>query len=205
MKLDAQKEPWSSSHSQALNCGSCWQVRVLQQYVSEQGTTSAALNYDFGLITLASAAPAGTTSMNIEVGGTGDSVSYDLTTAGYPADKPSQTMWQVGLWDPASGGGTSDSSQSDVHRGMCRACARILMRACIWSTGSYIMMEQGDARAQGDAKSVIQSGRTLTGELIHWLACLFQCFTSGISRQPIMASSCGQPHLGRWPHDKTFN
>ena len=74
-----------------------WQVRVLQQYVAQQGTTSTALNYDFGLITLASPAPSGTTSMNIAVGGTANSVVYDLATAGYPADKPSQTMWQVGL------------------------------------------------------------------------------------------------------------
>ena len=74
-----------------------WQVRVLQQYVAQQGTTSTALNYDFGLITLASPAPSGTTSMNIAVCGTGASVVYNLQTAGYPADKPSQTMWQVGL------------------------------------------------------------------------------------------------------------
>ena len=73
---------------------------MLQQYVAEQGTTSTALNFDFGLITLDSPAPEGTTAMNIAVAGTGNSVVYDLETAGYPADKPSQTMWQVGLWLP---------------------------------------------------------------------------------------------------------
>ena len=73
---------------------------MLQQYVAEQGVTSAALNYDFGLITLSSPAPNGTSSMNIAVG-MGESVSFDLQTAGYPADKPSQTMWQVRLREQA--------------------------------------------------------------------------------------------------------
>ena len=69
-------------------------MRVLQQYVNEQSVTPLALNYDFGLITLASPAPKGTTTMNI-VAGQGTNVVYNLTTAGYPADKPSQTMWTV--------------------------------------------------------------------------------------------------------------
>ena len=71
-----------------------WQVRVLQQYIDEQSVTPLALNYDFGLITLASPAPNGTTTINIAAG-EGSSVKYSLQTAGYPADKPSQTMWQV--------------------------------------------------------------------------------------------------------------
>ena len=67
---------------------------MLQQYLREDGTTSSALNYDFGLVTLVSPAPAGTTSLNI-VAGTGNSVTLSLETAGYPADKPAQTMWKV--------------------------------------------------------------------------------------------------------------
>jgi V8-like Glu-specific endopeptidase len=70
------------------------QVRVLQQYIDEQSVTPLALNYDFGLITLASPAPNGTTTINIAAG-EGSSVKYSLETAGYPADKPAQTMWQV--------------------------------------------------------------------------------------------------------------
>ena len=71
------------------------QVRVLQQYIDEQSVTPLALNYDFGLITLASPAPNGTTTINIAAG-EGSSVKYTLQTAGYPADKkPAQTMWQV--------------------------------------------------------------------------------------------------------------
>jgi len=70
---------------------------VLQQYIDEQSVTPLALNYDFGLITLASPAPNGTTTINIAAG-EGSSVKYTLQTAGYPADeKPAQTMWQVTL------------------------------------------------------------------------------------------------------------
>ena len=70
---------------------------MLQQYIDEQSVTPLALNYDFGLITLASPAPNGTTTINIAAG-EGSSVKYTLQTAGYPADeKPAQTMWQVTL------------------------------------------------------------------------------------------------------------
>ena len=68
---------------------------MLQQYIDEQSVTPLALNYDFGLITLASPAPNGTTTINIAAG-EGSSVKYTLQTAGYPADKtPAQTMWEV--------------------------------------------------------------------------------------------------------------
>ena len=70
------------------------QVRVLQAYVNEQGVTPLALNYDFGLVTLASPAPTDTTSLAIAAG-EGNDVVLNLVTAGYPADKPSNTMWQV--------------------------------------------------------------------------------------------------------------
>ena len=67
---------------------------MLQQYLREGGTTSIALNYDFGLVTLVSPAPVGTTFLNI-VAGTSKSVTLSLETAGYPANKPAQTMWKV--------------------------------------------------------------------------------------------------------------
>ena len=70
------------------------QVRVLQAYVNEQDVTPLALNYDFGLVTLSSPAPSGTTSLAIAAG-EGNDVVLDLVTAGYPADKASNTMWQV--------------------------------------------------------------------------------------------------------------
>jgi len=57
--------------------------------------TPLALNYDFGLLTLASPAPDGTAYMDIKPG-SGSAATYNLLTAGYPADKPAQTMWQVG-------------------------------------------------------------------------------------------------------------
>ena len=56
--------------------------------------TPLALNYDFGLLTLASPAPEGTAHMDIQPG-SGSAATYNLMTAGYPADKPAQTMWQV--------------------------------------------------------------------------------------------------------------
>ncbi len=69
------------------------QARVLRQYVEERSVTPLALNYDFALITLSEGAPAGTTSLDIAAGqGT---VTLDLTTAGYPADKSGQNMWTV--------------------------------------------------------------------------------------------------------------
>ena len=71
-----------------------WQVRVLQQYLNAQMESIASLDVDFGLITLSNPAPAGTTVMNI-VASNGESVMIDLQTAGYPADKPSNTMWSV--------------------------------------------------------------------------------------------------------------
>ena len=71
------------------------QARVLQQYVEERSVTPLALNYDFALITLSNAAPKGTTYLDIAAGD--GTVRYDLTTAGYPADKSGQDMWTVRL------------------------------------------------------------------------------------------------------------
>ena len=71
------------------------QARFLTEFSREENVTPLALNYDFGLLTLASPAPDGTAHMDIQPG-SGSAVIYGLTTAGYPADKPAQTMWQVG-------------------------------------------------------------------------------------------------------------
>lgn len=66
---------------------------MLQQYVEERSITPLALNYDFALITLSSPAPEGTSYLDIAAGeGT---ERFDLTTAGYPADKSGQDMWAV--------------------------------------------------------------------------------------------------------------
>lgn len=76
------------------------QARVLQQYVQERSVTPLALNYDFALITLSEGAPAGTTYLDIAAGqGT---QTFNLTTAGYPADKNGQDMWtvRVCVWSP---------------------------------------------------------------------------------------------------------
>ena len=70
------------------------QARFLTEFSREEDVTPLALNYDFGLLTLTGPAPNGTAYMNIQPG-SGSAVSYDLVTAGYPADKPAQTMWQV--------------------------------------------------------------------------------------------------------------
>ena len=96
---------------------------MLQQYVAEQGATAAALNYDFGLITLSSPAPSGTSVMMIAAG-VGSSVSYNLQTAGYPADKPSQTMWQVGCRSivPRVVSLSSQLCMGQMHKGMCWIC-----------------------------------------------------------------------------------
>lgn len=67
---------------------------MLQQYVDAQGVSTASLDADFGLITLSSPAPEGTTAMNMVAGENSD-ILNNLQTAGYPADKPPQTMWSV--------------------------------------------------------------------------------------------------------------
>ena len=59
---------------------------MLQQYLEVRLVTLVGLNYDFALITLLAPAPEGTTHLDLAAGeGT---LRYDLTTAGYPADKP---------------------------------------------------------------------------------------------------------------------
>ena len=76
-------------------CHANWrQARVLQRYLEVRFVTVLGLNYDFALITLLAPAPEGTTHLDLAAGeGT---VRYDLTTAGYPADKPGQNkMWTV--------------------------------------------------------------------------------------------------------------
>ncbi len=72
---------------------------MLKQYVEERSVTPLALNYDFALITLSNAAPEGTTYLDIAAGD--GTATFDLTTAGYPADKAGQDMWKVnrlGTW-----------------------------------------------------------------------------------------------------------
>lgn len=79
--LNGQKLPFGTL--------SAVKARVLKQYVQERSTTPLALNFDFALITLSSAAPKGTSYLDIEAG-TGRE-TFDLTTAGYPADKNQQS------------------------------------------------------------------------------------------------------------------
>lgn len=57
-------------------------TRVLSRFASQTQVSTASLNYDFALLTLESAAPAGTAELAV-VAGVGDQ-SYDLVTAGYP-------------------------------------------------------------------------------------------------------------------------
>ena len=56
--------------------------RVLAIFSNQTAVSTTSLNYDFALLTLQEPAPAGTAELAI-VAGT-DSVTYDLTTAGYP-------------------------------------------------------------------------------------------------------------------------
>ncbi|DBA99843.1 hypothetical protein WJX77_006939 [Trebouxia sp. C0004] len=65
-------------------------TRVLSRFANQTTVSTASLNYDFALLTLSTAAPSGTAELAI-LAGTG--AQYDLTTAGYPGDKASGTMW----------------------------------------------------------------------------------------------------------------
>ena len=57
-------------------------TRVLSRFANQTTVSTSSLNYDFALLTLKNAAPAGTANLAI-VGGVGEQ-TYDLTTAGYP-------------------------------------------------------------------------------------------------------------------------
>ena len=57
-------------------------TRVLTNFANQTQVSTSSLNYDFALLTLSSAAPAGTAELAI-VAGVGED-TYDLTTAGYP-------------------------------------------------------------------------------------------------------------------------
>ena len=57
-------------------------TRVLTNFANQTTVSTSSLNYDFSLLTLSSAAPAGTAELAI-VAGVGED-TYDLTTAGYP-------------------------------------------------------------------------------------------------------------------------
>ena len=87
-------------------------------FQQEEDVTPLALNFDFGLLTLARPAPDGTTYLNIQPG-SGSSVQYNLTTAGYPADKPAQTMWQV--------------TSIEHHRYPLSACSPLCSGLRVWA------------------------------------------------------------------------
>ena len=57
-------------------------TRVLSRFANQTSVSTASLNYDFALLTLQDAAPAGTAELAV-VAGVGEQ-HYDLTTAGYP-------------------------------------------------------------------------------------------------------------------------
>ena len=119
-------------------------MRVLQQFTSEQTYSTTAINYDFALITLAAPVSHSLGWFGIQRG-TGD-VTLDITSAGYPADKPTGTMWQttcnnVEYVYGANQGVFTDVSQCQnqvraiqdcLHWG--QRCCRASMHACMQSS-----------------------------------------------------------------------
>lgn len=66
------------------------------------------MNYDFALVTLATAATSGYLSLYVPPGSSG-STKPSLATAGYPGSKPSGTMWSS-----ACGNTTIDYSNNNA-------------------------------------------------------------------------------------------
>mmetsp|Transcript_16296 Transcript_16296/g.48870 ORF Transcript_16296/g.48870 Transcript_16296/m.48870 type:complete len:527 (+) Transcript_16296:514-2094(+) len=117
-------------------------ARVLRQYVQERSTTPLALNFDFALITLGSAAPKGTTYLDIAAG-TGTE-TYDLTTAGYPADKSGQDMWAVNCSNV-----NFDFTNGPSVLGCGDQCSNMVVHDCLsyeGQSGSAIWSTEGNNR-----------------------------------------------------------
>ncbi|BDA51220.1 probable glutamyl endopeptidase [Coccomyxa sp. Obi] len=108
-------------------------VRVLSQFTSQASYTPTAMDYDFALITLKdSGASAGYMGMDYGNGGT---VTLNLTTAGYPGEKPPGTMWEslcanINIDYTGNQGVFNEIDQCQGNR-----CANILQHTCLSSNG----------------------------------------------------------------------
>jgi V8-like Glu-specific endopeptidase len=117
-------------------------ARVLRQYVEERSVTPLALNYDFALITLSNAAPVGTSYLDIAAGS--GTVTFDLTTAGYPADKSGQDMWKVNCTNVEF-----DFTNGPPQLGCGSSCDNIVVHDCLsyeGQSGSAIWSTEGNNR-----------------------------------------------------------
>jgi V8-like Glu-specific endopeptidase len=86
--------PAFNSNDEPFDPISVSRTYVLNQFAQQKDVSTESLNYDFAIMLLSKAAPAGTAQLAIQAGS--GTQRFDLTTAGYPGDKPQGTMWTVG-------------------------------------------------------------------------------------------------------------
>ncbi|KAK9814047.1 hypothetical protein WJX73_010381 [Symbiochloris irregularis] len=111
-------------------------VRVLDQFTSQPSYTSQAMDYDFALVTLADPASSGTgylAMFNPPNSGTQD---VDITTAGYPGEKPSGTMWRSNCTNvPFVYSGSGPPAFANIAQCSNDGCGNIVNHDCLSSDG----------------------------------------------------------------------
>lgn len=132
-------------------------TRVLKDYMKEEKESLVALNYDFALVTLASAAPVGTSLLSL-VGARGRQ-KLNVATSGYPGDKPQGTMWTVNCGDV-----DFDFDGSSLN--VCgRECSNMVQHRCTTyegQSGSAIYSKNDNTiRAIVSGAVYLSNGRTL--------------------------------------------
>ncbi|BDA46549.1 probable glutamyl endopeptidase [Coccomyxa sp. Obi] len=111
-----------------------WQnVRILQQFQAERTYSTTAINVDFALITLAADVSPGLGFFGIQRG-TG-TTTLNIGSAGYPADKPSGTMWQTTCQNVEYAYGQNQGVFKEVSQCQNQGCSNILQHNCVASEG----------------------------------------------------------------------
>ncbi|KAK9839188.1 hypothetical protein WJX81_000049 [Elliptochloris bilobata] len=132
-----------------------WQtVRVLQQFTNERLYSPAAINVDFALITLKTPVTQGTGYFGITRGSGGANI--DISSLGYPADKPSGTMWLSQCQAVAFDYDQNQGIFKDVSQCTEQRCANILQHNCVASEGQ-------SGASMWDSSNVVHA--ILTGKL----------------------------------------
>nr|QOL01128.1 putative extracellular protein CSOL_052 [Pseudococcomyxa simplex] len=111
-----------------------WQnVRILQQFQAERTYSTTAINYDFALITLKADVSPALGYFGIQRG-TGTS-TFNIASAGYPADKPTGSMWSTTCQNVEYAYGQNQGVFKEVSQCQNQACSNILQHSCAASEG----------------------------------------------------------------------
>ena len=94
------------------------------------------MNYDFALITLKDAASSGTGYLAMFVPPTSGELKVNITTAGYPGEKASGTMWTSACASVAYDySGSGPESFQNIKNCVNGGCANIVQHHCLSSDG----------------------------------------------------------------------